>query len=44
MFATGKHLRMWVAPDTGNEGSGNEGNGNEGNGTEPLTYRTTVGP
>ena len=39
MFATGKHLRMWVAPDTGNEGSGNEGNGNE-----PLTYRTTVGP
>jgi hypothetical protein len=39
MFATGKHLRMWVAPDTGNEGSGNEGNG-----TEPLTYRTTVGP
>ena len=39
MFATGKRLRMWVAPDTGNEG-----NGNEGNGTEPLTYRTTVGP
>jgi hypothetical protein len=32
MVAMGKRLRMWVAPD----------NGNEGNGTELLIYQAKV--
>jgi hypothetical protein len=34
LVASGKHLRLWVAPD----------NGDEGNGTELLTYEADVAP